>query len=212
MQLPAHVFHMAEETNWPLIEQHGLLPARDLLRQAFPHRVGLDALHRPEHTVLPNGVRIRDQRPIPERALAACLVEMSPSQWYELINAHVFFWLDPDRLNRQRAACTSRAQVVATVSTADLLSAHARDSYVTPFNIGYALRRPARRGLGTLVPYSSWQRSGWVSETEALDCASRSRTHPPAELLVRGSIPGFMRMVRKVVRLEPGERYLPSAA
>lgn len=212
MQLPEHVFHIAEASNWPSIERQGLLPADALLERAHPGEVALARKHRPKHTVLPTGVHIRDQAPMPEKALASCLVGMVPPQWYALVNAHVFFWLDPRRLNRQRAACGPRPQVVATVRTADLLSHHGKAVYVTPFNIGYALRKPARRGVATLVPYATWLESGWSTETAAMGGSVRSRAHAPAELLVRGPISAFLSMVCSVTRLEPGSQFVPSDA
>jgi hypothetical protein len=212
MRLPTYVFHLAEEANWPSIEQHGLLPARSLLERAFPQHSDLHSQHRPKHTILPTGVHIRDQGPMPARALAACLVGMTPPQWYALINAHVFFWLEPDRLNRQRAACAARPQVVATVRTADLLAHFAEVAYVTPFNTGYALRKPARRSQATLVPYTTWLGSGWTSEAQSVGGTPRARTHPPAELLIRGPIFQFRRLVHSVVRLPPGASFEPRAA
>ena len=211
MQLPKIVFHLAEAANWPSIERNGLLPTSLLLQQAFPQRRGVDAIRRPTHTVLPTGVHVRDQGPMPERALSGCLVGMSPAQWYQLINAHVFFWLDPDRLNRQRAACGPRPQVVAEVRTEDLLARHAEQAFVTPFNTGYALRKPARRGHGTFVPYYSWVDSGWVSEAQATGGRARSRAHQAAELVVRGAVPDFLNIVSKVTRLAPQAHFFHGA-
>jgi hypothetical protein len=121
---------------------------------------------------------------------------MGPHQWYDLINAHVFFWLDSSRLNRQRAACGTRPQVVAVVRTADLLARHVEIAYVTPFNVGYALRKPARRSEATLVPYNTWVTSGWATEAEVTGSMRGPSSHPPAELLIRGPIPHFGRLVQ----------------
>jgi uncharacterized protein DUF7002 len=89
---------------------------------------------------------------------------MTPAEWYGLINARVFFWLDPDRLNRQRAACEPRPQVVLTVATAALVARYSKQLEITPINTGNARRQPARRGAATFVPYSAWIKSGWASE------------------------------------------------
>src|SRR5207244_975256 len=104
--------------------------------------------------------QLRDQLPMPPAALAACLIGMSPTEWYALINAHMFFWLDPARLNRQRAACAHRPQMVMTVDASRLLVAYAGRATVTPINSGNARRRPAKRGVATFVPYTSWSTSG----------------------------------------------------
>ena len=215
MRLPEYVYHLAEESNWPAIKEHGLLPADALISNALssgPAEFRLKRAQRPQHTVLPTGVHIRDQKPMPTTALASCLVGLTPSEWYALVNAHVFFWLEPDRLNRQRAACGARPQVVAVVHTAALLEQFAHVTFLTPFNIGYALRKPARRCEATLVPYNVWSSSGWLTETQATGSRPRSRTHRPAELLVRGPISRLERFVHSVVTLPAGKLFVPSAA
>jgi hypothetical protein len=106
MKLPDHVYHLAEAANWASIQRHGLLSASKPLDKADHNR--LEQAQRLEHTKLPTGVHIRDQRPLPPAALASCLVGLTPAQWYAQINSRIFFWLDPNRLNRQRrAAATS---------------------------------------------------------------------------------------------------------
>lgn len=210
MQLPKYAFHLAEEANWPSIERQGLLPARTLLAQAYPADSTNHLQHRPVHTVLPTGVHIRDQRPMPAQTLASCLIGMGPHQWYDLINAHVFFWLDSSRLNRQRAACGTRRQVVAVVRTADLLARHAEIAYVTPFNVGHALRKPARRSEATLVPYNTWITSGWATEAEVTGRKPRPSHHPPVELLIRGPIPHFGRLVKYLVKLTSQAAFVPN--
>jgi len=215
MQLPKYVFHLADEANWPSIEKRGLLPAEALIseaQEARPDGLSLNCAHRPKHTVLSTGVHLRDQKPMPPKALASCLVGLTPPQWYALVNAHVFFWFEPERLNRQRAACEARPQVVAIVHTAELLERFAHAAFLTPFNIGYALRKPARRCEASLVPYTVWASSGWLTETNATDCRPRSRTHRAAELLVRGPVPGFERFVKSVVKLPAGKPFVPDAA
>jgi hypothetical protein len=69
------------------------------------------------------GLQVRDQRPMPPAVLEACLVGLTPAEWYALTNARVFFWFDLDRLNLQRAACEPRPQVVLAVDTAKLVEA-----------------------------------------------------------------------------------------
>src|SRR5919109_2089708 len=128
MKLPAQVFHLAEAANWQSIQQHGLLSTSALLDLAGVRGekgARFKREHRPTHTELPNGVQVRDQKPMPPRALARCLIGMSPAEWYQLINSKVFFWLDPDRLDRQRRACEPRPQVLLVVDTQRLLPRHA---------------------------------------------------------------------------------------
>src|SRR5262249_9644792 len=118
MRRLTRAYHMAEVANWPAIQRDGLHSASALLDLAGAigaERARLECCQRLTTAVLPNGTQIRDQRPMPPEALARCLIGMSPRDWYVRINAHVFFWLDLERLNRQCAACNARPQVVLTV-------------------------------------------------------------------------------------------------
>lgn len=215
MALPERVYHLAEAVNLPSIGKLGLWPAADLVRAAYPSAREQEAAvrrHRPTHTVLPSGVHVRDQSPMPKAALEKCLVGLTATQWYALLNSHVFFWLDAERMNRQRRACSNRPQAVLVIRTASLLEQLMPQTYVTPINVGYALRRPARRGVETLVPYSDWLSSGWLGEAAVTGAKVRSRSHPPAELLVRGRIPPLRTIVESVVELQGDQPFVPSAA
>jgi hypothetical protein len=159
MTLPAQIYHLAEAANWAAIQKQGqLLSASRLLPQSGLSNIECQRLEhnqRREHTELPNGVRIRDQCPLPPPPLEACLVDMTPADWYALVNRRVFFWLDHERLNRPRKACEPpRPQVVLVIDTAALVAAHGDGIAVTPINTGNARRSPARRGRATFVPYS----------------------------------------------------------
>jgi hypothetical protein len=206
------LYHMAEAANWPAIQRDGLHSASALLDMAGicgEDRERLEKHQRLTHTELPNGVQLRDQRPMPAAALASCLIGLVPSEWYTLINACVFFWLDPARLNRQRAACAPRSQVVLTVDASKLIAAYAEKITVTPINTGNARRRPARRGAATFVPYASWVTSAWASEAASLGTPVRPSSHPPVELTVVGSIPDIMQFVIGVQQLPPGQPFTP---
>jgi hypothetical protein len=92
--LPRHVLHLAEVANLPSIERHGLLSTSRLLDLAGvrgDERARLERAHRPDRATLPNGVVIRDQRPMPPAALARCLIGITPAEWYALLNSKVFF-------------------------------------------------------------------------------------------------------------------------
>ena len=214
LNLPDRIYHLAEAPNWPLIQRDGLLCANRLVDAASldtASRKRLQLEQRMVHTVLPNGVRIRDQRPMPPAALEKCLCGMSPTDWYAIVNARVFFWIDPDRLNRQRAACSSRPQVVIAVDTAALVAAHHEHVALTPINTGNARRKPARRGAATFVPYAQWTRSGWASEAAALDTPLRKHSHQPVELTVVDAVSDIMRFVVDVVALPAGQALVTNA-
>ena len=208
--IPAQIFHLAEAANWPSIQRHGLLSTSGLLDLAgVPERkrARFERLRRPVHTELPNGVHIRDQKPMSSSALMQCLIGMTPAEWYRLINSKVFFWLDADRLNRQRRACGSRAQIVLVVETQRLLARHAEKAALSPFNTGNTRRKPAIRGRSTFVPYTVWSESGWFNEGLALGVRIRARTHPPVELTVEGAVPDITDMLIRTCLLCPGESF-----
>ena len=215
MKLPDRIYHLAEASNWPLIQRNGLLSASRLLRASGltgADRDRLERAHRLAHTELSSGAQIRDQRPMPPAALDRCLYGMSSADWYAIINARVFFWFDPDRLNRQRAACEPRPQVVLAVDTGALIVAHKQRIAVTPINTGNARRKAAHRGAGTFVPLSEWIRTGWESEAQALGIPLRKRSQQPVELTVIDAVPDILRFILNVVPLPAGERFVPDAA
>ncbi len=141
-------------------------------------------------------------------ALARCLVGMTPSEWYALLNNRVFFWLDPDRLNRQRSACAVDPQVVMTIDAHALVAAYAKKIYLTPINTGNARRRAARQSVNTFVPYAEWVADGWTSEYTATGGSPRLRSHEPVELTIVGGVPDAMRSSSARAR-GPGEMFVP---
>ncbi len=214
MNLPDRIYHLAEASNWPLIQRDGLLCASRLLDAAGLVDASRDRLMREQrlvHTELPNGVRIRDQRPMPPTALEKCLCGISPTDWYAMVNARVFFWFDPGRLNRQRAACAPRPQVVIAVDTAALVSVHQEHVALTPINTGNARRKPARRGAATFVPFAEWVRSGWASEAKVLGPPARKRSHQPVELTVLDAVPDILRFVVGIFNLPAGQLLVPDS-
>ena len=213
MRLPSTIYHLAEASNLRSIEQSGLLSATRLIAASGlteAERSCLEREQRRAHTQLPSGAQLRDQRPMSPRQLEACLVGLMPADWYALLNARVFFWVDADRLNRQRAACESRMQVVLAIDTAGLVAAYRERVEVTPINTGNARRRPAPRGTATFVPYAKWLESGWANETQGLGTRPRRRSHQPVEITVRDAVPDTMRLVVSIFRLPDGTMFKPA--
>jgi hypothetical protein len=209
MKLPRRIYHLAEAANWPSIRRNGLLSTTALLDSAGIHgeeRNRIESCQRIKHIELPNGVQLRDQTPMPASALQKCLVGMTPPEWYALINSKVFFWLDSERLNRQRGACGLRPQVVLEIDAARLVAQHGERIALSSINTGNARRRPAKRGRSAFVPYWIWLESGWSSESEGLQTPSRSRSHQPVELTIADGVAKIMNFVVRVHRLGPGER------
>jgi hypothetical protein len=192
MKIPNQVYHLVEAANWPSVQRHGLLSTQELLRltgHSPAARKRISSAQRPQHTILSDGVAIRDQVPMPADALRKCLVGITPAEWYSLLNGMVFFWCDRDRLNRQLGACGERPQIVLTLDTKRLLDRHAGRVAVAPFNTGNARRKPATRGRVTFVPYAIWLGSAWRSEAEGLGIRERPSSHAPVELTVAGAVP-----------------------
>ena len=93
---------MAECGSWPSIKRHGLLSTSALLDLFGGQRCGATSgieshvalqesvtVEHPEHGV----AVIRDQRPMPPKALELVLDGMTPSEWYQLLNGKTFFWV-----------------------------------------------------------------------------------------------------------------------
>jgi hypothetical protein len=152
------LYHMAEAQSWPSIRKNGLLSTTallDLFQVRGELRRSLESKHRPESVEIRHakyGVAvIRDQKPMRERALAECLVGMTPEQWYRTLNRHVFFWVAPHRLeNLLRArAYRDRTHTVITVDTGRLFEFHRPNLRLSPINSGSTIYNPRPRGANT---------------------------------------------------------------
>jgi hypothetical protein len=200
MGLPVrHAYHLADAANWASIQHRGLLSASrllDLAGMTGAARAGIERQQRTAAVTLPGGAVLRDQVPMPPTALARCLVDMTPAEWYALINSKVFFWLDVERLNRQRrAGAASPRAVVMVLDAGQLLAAHGPRATLSAFNTGNARRKPAIRGRESFVPYAAWLDGRWASEAAGLGIRPRAASHPPAELTIEGSVPDVMEFV-----------------
>jgi len=208
----SRIYHMTDASNWPSIQQHGLLSTSRLLNLAGldgDERYDLERRQRLRTLRLPNGALIRDQLPMSPAALSVCLASgLAPEDWYLELNRRVFFWLDRGRLNRHRHACDSSPQIVLIVDAHHLLSGYLEQAALTPFNTGNARRRPARRGRETFVPFDKWKESGWSWEAAALRTPLRPSSHPPVELAIADAVKDVLDFVVEVRRLDPGEYLL----
>lgn len=153
------VFHVAEDGSLENIRRHGLLSTAailDLFGVSGERRREIESQRRPEIVELRHHehglVRIRDNKPISEKALARCLTDMGPREWYENLNRRVFFWVDEGRLARllEARAYRNRAHLVLEVETAGLLERHAGSVALSRINSGatFPLGAPDR-GTGT---------------------------------------------------------------
>jgi hypothetical protein len=184
-----HFYHLAEPANLASIRHHGLLSAERLMKLARIKGQELRSAlgqHRAGSVVLPNGVIIRDQSPMPPQALARALPPgVTPADWYRFLNGFVFLWANRERLDRHLVAFRKRPQVLLVFDAARLIEERGDVLLVSPINSGNALRRAAPRSFDLFVPYRVWQEEGWP----AMRGKTRSPLAPPAEVAFHGDLP-----------------------
>ncbi|MES1265792.1 MAG: hypothetical protein ABUU24_09120, partial [Variovorax sp.] len=138
------VYHLVDAGNWPSVQKLGLMSAARLMATSGSAADNAPRRHRPTAQRLASGVLIRNQKPMPPAALARCLKNgLKPEDWFELLNSKVFFWLDIERLNRQRHACKDAPQIALVIDGDRLLSRYAAVAAVAPINTGNAMRAAA---------------------------------------------------------------------
>jgi len=170
------LYHMAERGSWNSIKRFGLLSTSALLDHyavAPPRRTEIESQHRPESVEiigagLPRAV-VRDQIPMSDAGLRRALPDrLSPSDWYELLNAKAFFWLSQDRLHKLTNAKAYRDQEhdVLEIETRSLIYAHRDAIWFCPINSGCTKPMPHPRDESVFsripdYPYAHWrQRRG----------------------------------------------------
>jgi hypothetical protein len=199
-------YHLLDARNWASVQKHGLMSTRRLVEMSGETDQSDLRRHRPAGRRLVSGVMIRDQRPMPPKALAGCLRNgLQPEDWFELLNSKVFFWLAPERLNRQRRACASWPQIVLVVDAARLLAHHGARATVSPINTGNAMRAAAPRNRSTFVPYARWLADGWAHE-DVSGAARRPANHRPVELTFDDAVPDIADYLVATIKLRPDEK------
>jgi hypothetical protein len=205
MRVIETAYHLVDASNWASVQKHGLMSARLLMEVCGGIEPGAYRNHRPNSQRLASGLLIRDQRPMPPKALTRCLASgLTPEDWFELLNSKVFFWLDLERLNRQRLACGPSPQVALIVNASRLLMKYNDLATVTPINTGNARRSPALRNFTTFVPYKRWLIDRWADENIP-GVRPRPRNHRPVELTISEAVPDILDYVIAVVPLSSGQ-------
>lgn len=159
------LYHMAEKGSWESIKRHGLLSTRslvDLFGVGEPDRSEILSKRRPasrvlEHRTYGHAV-VRDQIPLSEARLRACLTDMTLEQWLDVLNSRVFFWLNTKHLETllgARAYKDSTHDVIC-IDTAALVGRHAGDITLSPINSGATMYKPPERGSGTFLPIAEY--------------------------------------------------------
>jgi hypothetical protein len=157
---------MAEDGSFESIKAHGLLSTSSLLDLYDingDERGALESRRRPESVTIskegfPDAI-VRDQKPMTESALKKCLADdITPGQWFEILNDRAFFWLSRERLRGLLGARAyrGRPQTVLTVDTARLLNAHRDRIELSPLNSGATIYNPQPRGRDTFLPVADY--------------------------------------------------------
>ena len=182
------LFHMAHIRSWPSISEHGLLSTNALLnlfevsdsereRLGRQHRAQCETL---SHHPLADAV-IRDQKPMSDAGLTNCLSDgLTPTDWYSILNQHVFFWPTQSRLHRMTCARAYKndKHLIIVVDTASLLTRHFADVLLSPMNSGCTVPFPHPRGLNTFKPPDRY----------SFEARLKSYREGFAELLVRDAV------------------------
>lgn len=191
---------MAHDGGWPAIRDHGLKSASALLddyKVTGNRRRQLESMRRPQSVTLQAaglpGAVIRDQIPMTDAKLAACLQDgLTTQDWYELLNSRTFFWLSQSRIWKLLKARAYRnlKQTVLTVDTAGIVAAHRKKIWLSPLNSGATLFKAQPRGRGTFWPIKDFP----------FDARSktRSRENNVVELLVEEAVPDIKKHVLAV--------------
>jgi hypothetical protein len=192
------LYHMASYGSWPSIQRHGLRSTSallDLFEVTGEERSVIESEWRASSLEVAHPVHgiavIRDQAPLRPGHLSKRLTGgMTPSDWYRLLNGHVFFWVDEDRLETFLQARNYRTnpQTVIVLDTAKLLERRLPDVRLSSINSGSLVRGGALRGPDTF-------------QTVAMHNATRL-----VELCVVGSVPDVGELVRSVDHRWPDGR------
>lgn len=158
IRLYPYLYHIAEDGSWPSIQQHGLLSTRRLVGLfglSEPQATQLVSEHRPESVPIAHPEHgtavVRDQKPLRMGMLEKRLYDMTPSEWLQLLNSHVFFWLQEERMLRMLSAppYRNRHHTVLVVDSASLISSHEQSIVLSRINSGATLFDPPMRGSET---------------------------------------------------------------
>jgi hypothetical protein len=156
---------MAEAGSWRSISRHGLLSTRSLIELFEVNDGARETILRRRrstsveltHEVLGTAV-VRDQIPLSESRLTACLTDMTLEEWLDTLNSRVFFWLDETHLETLLGARAYRDDEhdVITVDSTLLLERHGPRVTLSPINSGATMYTPPPRGRHTFLPIASY--------------------------------------------------------
>jgi len=198
---------MAHVDSWESIKKHGLLSTTallDLFEISGKPRFAIEAQYRPECVTISHPkygtAVIRDNKPLPESKLSCCLTDMTPRQWYKILNRRVFFWPSLNRVLGllDARAYRSRSHTIITFESRQILAAYSENVFLSRINSGSAIYKPTPRGKTTFVPLAEWP----------ADVGPRSGKlkNPIAELAVDYNVPNVREFTVKVEEMRSGQR------
>lgn len=197
------LYHMAAAGSWPLIRAHGLLSTTALLNLCGvtgAKRNSIESERRPDNVAIPfanNGqVVIRDNKPMDDRGLERCLLDgLTPSDWYRLLNARVFFWLTKERLIRllSAGAYANSEHDVLELDSRALVNKWREAITLSPINSGCTKPYPHPRGLETFQSIADYPYAHWRNR--------RKRGERVVELAVSNGVVPVKPFVQRVVRM-----------
>jgi hypothetical protein len=190
------LFHMTDLNAFENIQRFGLRSTAallDLFDVPEPRRTELLTRRRATSITLEHAahgrVVLRDQIPLSEARLAGCLQDgITAAEWLRLLNSKVFFWVDPRRLEGLREADAYRGtrQLVLTVDTRSLVTAHTGEIIVADRNTGATRPMAHPRGATTFLPLAQNGRRRIV------------------ELVLEGSVPDVLQHVTSAIQVGGG--------
>jgi hypothetical protein len=123
---------------------------------------------------------------------------MTAAEWYRLLNQHVFFWPNEERLMSllSARAYRDRDHDVIVVPTEQLLANHREHVFLSPINSGSTIYNPPPRGRGTFRSIEEYP----FAERLRL----RGLAGAIAEIAVRGGVPDIAKLAERVERRRRG--------
>jgi hypothetical protein len=202
-ELHPRLYHMAADGAWAAIQEYGLLSATAILDMAgldAAARIPLERQRRMDSVAVDvDGHRfvLRDQKPLNEAKLEACLTDMTVPEWIQMLNRKVFFWPTESRCRDLIGARAYRDQwhTVIEVDTAGLLERH--EVRLSPINAGAVLYSPPHRGSHTFTSIADFPFDDYRTK--------RSRNRVVAEVAVDCAVPEITAITTRVWRARRSE-------
>ena len=196
------LFHMAEDGSWQSIRRHGLLSTSallDLYGISGEERASIESQRRPDlveifSSVLGSAV-IRDQKPLSDKRLAGALRDnLSPTDWYRILNGRTFFWLTERRLNTLLCAGSyaNTWHDVLVVESKGLIERHRNRITLAPMNTGNTRPIAHTRGLDTFRSIPDYP----------YEDRKRRNLERVVELVVEYSVPDIEEFVLRVDKMK----------